>query len=146
MIGMMKRSTWGKLVFGLVLLVGVWAGTRVLFHRPTLADYIGEECEVFFRHDVLGQGNDIPSSVTATGVNGADVSIKGELLEVNEDWVVLKTMKHHPSGDTEIQIRHVPLANVLFIERETLSSVRHTTEFHQRDSKRFRTAASPATG
>ncbi len=116
---MMNRRTGSKLVFALLVLVGVSAGARILFHRPTLADYIGEECEVFFRHDVLGQGNDIPSSVTATGVNGAKVSIEGELLEVNEDWVILKTVKHHPSGDMQIEIRHVPLANVLFIERET---------------------------
>lgn len=53
----------------------------------------GEQVAVFVRHDVLGQASEIPSSLEAGVVNGANVAVYGRLIRSSKDWIVVETAK-----------------------------------------------------
>ena len=49
----------------------------------------GENVIVQFRRDALGSAHGLPVSPTTGSRNGSDVCLSGELLSVNEEWIVL---------------------------------------------------------
>lgn len=51
---------------------------------------LGERCTVQLRRDALGAGADLPVPPTTNSINGADVSISGELVRADQDWLVLR--------------------------------------------------------
>ncbi len=51
---------------------------------------IGQECDIQFRRDALGQSADLPTSPTVGGINGATVNISGTLVSSNAEWVWIK--------------------------------------------------------
>jgi hypothetical protein len=53
----------------------------------------GEEVIVQFRRDALGSAHPYPVSPRIERINGVTVSLSGELLTINEEWVVLKNKK-----------------------------------------------------
>lgn len=44
---------------------------------------------VYFRSDVLGKSGDLPTAVLADSMNGARISLPGEIVELRSDAVVL---------------------------------------------------------
>ena len=68
---------------------------------------IGKNCIVHFRRDALGMGGDIPSSVMAGSVNGAETTQAGQLMEVGADWVVINLHGRE---------FHIPQAAILMLE------------------------------
>lgn len=53
----------------------------------------GEQVAVFLRHDLLGQASEIPSSLEAGAINGANVAVYGRLINSSSDWIVIETSK-----------------------------------------------------
>jgi hypothetical protein len=53
----------------------------------------GEQVAVFVRHDLLGQASEIPSSLEAGAINGANVAVYGRLMNSSSDWIVIETSK-----------------------------------------------------
>lgn len=51
---------------------------------------IGQQCEIQFRRDALGQGAELPTSATTGNINGATVNISGTLVSATAEWVVIK--------------------------------------------------------
>ena len=49
-----------------------------------------EQVTVQFRRDALGASHALPISPTVDSMNGANVTLKGELLAVNKNWVVVQ--------------------------------------------------------
>lgn len=56
---------------------------------------LGESCKVQFRRDALGAAASSPISATTDGINGADTSLAGELIDADEDWLVLRVKEQH---------------------------------------------------
>lgn len=67
----------------------------------------GKSVTVQFRRDALGSAHTLPISPTTDSINGAMVSLRGKLLKVNEEWVVLEyqKQKHWISRDAVLLIR-----------------------------------------
>jgi hypothetical protein len=51
---------------------------------------VGQMVTVQFRRDALGGAAELPVSPTTNSVNGAVVSLAGNLTQVNRDWLVLQ--------------------------------------------------------
>tara|TARA_R110002126_G_scaffold4409_19_gene23231 strand:- start:2116 stop:2412 length:297 start_codon:yes stop_codon:yes gene_type:complete len=50
----------------------------------------GEYVTVQFRRDALGVSHGLPVSPTVDSMNGASVNLRGKLLAVDKNWVVVK--------------------------------------------------------
>ena len=90
------------IVFALTLIL-VGCGQRNVASQPPKA----KSATVQFRRDILGASRELPVSPMTDIQNGAEVSVSGRLLEVNEEWVVLE------QGKQELWI---PRDNVLLIK------------------------------
>ena len=69
----------------------------------------GTYCTIQFLRDALGGSTNLPISPTTSSINGAKVAISGYMLEMNDEWIVLKTQT---DGGNELWI---PRRNVLLI-------------------------------
>jgi hypothetical protein len=87
-----KLVTTIALVFPLLMLLCLAGCTRRHANAPSpfLAQHIGEHCTVQFRRDALGSGAPLPVSPLTNGINGADVSMGGELLAAEGDGIVIQ--------------------------------------------------------
>lgn len=83
--GMAKKLIFSTLTA--VLLVGC-GSDNVAGGKAELP--IGQQCEIQFRRDALGQSADLPTSPTVGGINGATVNISGTLVSSTAEWVVIK--------------------------------------------------------
>ncbi|MEM9294944.1 MAG: hypothetical protein AAGA57_04005 [Planctomycetota bacterium] len=70
---------------------------------------VGAYCTIQFKRDVLGASGDLPVSPTADSIHGASLSIRGSLVTMNRDWVVIK------QEDVAVAEVWVPRANVLLL-------------------------------
>lgn len=50
---------------------------------------VGANCTIQFRRDALGANMSNPISPTTGSINGAEVSVHGQLKGINDDWVVI---------------------------------------------------------
>jgi len=50
---------------------------------------IGADCRLQFKRSDLGVAASLPVPPTAGAVNGADVNVRGKLLRIDKEWVVL---------------------------------------------------------
>lgn len=75
-------------------------------HRKLLKDRYGERCTVQLRRDALGAGADLPVPPTTSMINGAEVTVAGELLTYDTDGLMITT----PEGQLWI-----PAASVLLV-------------------------------
>src|SRR6185436_14020736 len=50
---------------------------------------LGRDCIVQFRRDFLGTARDIPVSPTLGSINGAETCVRGKLVVVTDEWIVL---------------------------------------------------------
>lgn len=75
--------------------------------KAEIASPIGARCTVQFRRDVLGGSMDVPVSPTTDRINGVDVSVTGELVDMTSEWIVLE---RHPGG-----VLWIPRQNVLLL-------------------------------
>lgn len=71
-----------------------------------LKSLVRKNCTVFFRHDVLGQADSMPSNFEADVINGAPVSVTGKLVTGSDEWILI---------ETESKRLYIPRSNVLFI-------------------------------
>ena len=88
----------------LLLLTGCADGTR---DTAPMQSQVGQNCIVYFRRDALGMAADIPSSIVAGDINGADVTQPGELMAVGNDWIVI---------NLHGRAFHIPQATILMVE------------------------------
>ena len=67
----------------------------------------GKHVTVQFRRDALGGGGALPIPPTTDIQNGAAVSLKGKLLKINDEWLVLEydKQKHWIPRDAVLMIR-----------------------------------------
>jgi hypothetical protein len=49
----------------------------------------GRDCTVQFRRDFLGTSRDLPVSPTANTIGGSETCVRGRLMAVTDEWVVL---------------------------------------------------------
>lgn len=52
---------------------------------------LGARCTVQLRRDVLGAGASAPIAPTVQSYNGADVSISGDLIRADDDWLIVRS-------------------------------------------------------
>ncbi len=59
-----------------------------------------------FRRDALGAAAQLPVSPTTNGINGAQVSITGQLVTIAEDWIALelKGKRHWVPRETVLML------------------------------------------
>jgi hypothetical protein len=79
-------------------------------HHPSrhrLMPKPGMECVIQLRRDALGAGSDIPVSPITYNRNGADVMVRGEMIAVNREAILIS------SGPNRFWI---PKSNILLIE------------------------------
>ena len=50
---------------------------------------IGAQCRLQFNRSDLGAAASLPIPPTTGSINGAEVSVSGKILSIDEDWVVL---------------------------------------------------------
>jgi hypothetical protein len=82
------------------------AGTPAVVATDPAHPPLGDHCTVQFKRDLLGTHASLPVSPTADAINGASVSIRGKLVAVDQEWIVLE------AGDETIW---VPRQNVLLL-------------------------------
>ncbi len=75
--------------------------------RAPMKNQVGKNCIVHFRRDALGMAGEIPSSVMAGSVNGAETTQAGQLMDVGADWIVINLHGRE---------FHIPQAAILLIE------------------------------
>ena len=76
-----------------------------------LRSKIGYVCTVQFRRDALGAAATNPVPPTTNSLNGAEVSLKGKLKDVQGDWLVIE----RPTGNQTVET-WVPTHSVLLLE------------------------------
>ena len=76
-------------------------------HRKLLKDRYGERCTVQLRRDALGAGSELPVPPTTSSINGADVTVVGELLTYDTDGLLLGT----PEGQLWVPAQSVLLVS-----------------------------------
>jgi len=89
-----------------LILWGVIGCSKSSHTDQVLNQLKNKRCTVFFRHDILGQADSIPSNFDGDVINGARVSLTGKLLSSNQGWI---------SIETDSRIFHIPIANVLLV-------------------------------
>lgn len=55
----------------------------------TLSIQKGKQCTIQFRRDALGAARDLPVSPTTGSINGAEVSVSGKFVAMDQEWVVI---------------------------------------------------------
>ena len=50
---------------------------------------IGADCRLQFKRSDLGVAASLPVAPTVGSINGADVNVRGKLLRIDKEWVVL---------------------------------------------------------
>ena len=97
-------------------------------HHPNRPRYINPEmdlkpgtiCTVQFRRDALGTAKDLPVSPTTNSINGAIVSMRGELIAINHDVILLDQVNNHYIVNDVPQMKRfwIPKSSILSIEYE----------------------------
>jgi hypothetical protein len=75
----------------LICLVLVVAGAVIVFSLPSTSPKAGANCRVQFRRDALGVNSPSPIPIATVMHNGAEVTLSGQFVRMNSDWLVLKT-------------------------------------------------------
>jgi len=116
--------------FGAVVLIILIAGIVCWhIHRPKPAKqefepYPGTICTVQFRRDVLGAARDLPIGPTVANTNGAIVTLRGELIAVNREAILLDQVNdQYIENDVPRMKRFwIPKSSILTIEYEPARS------------------------
>ena len=90
-------------------------------HHPRAIDPPpGTMCTVQFRRDVLGAAHDLPIGPTTNNINGAIVSMTGELIAVSREAILLDQVNEHYIVNDVPQMKRfwIPRSGILFIEYE----------------------------
>lgn len=97
------------LIFCWVCLAGAVCGCNSSppSDESTFSRKIGSGCVVQFRRDALGAAASLPVSPRTGEINGASVTVAGELVRVTNTWVVIRT------GDHEF---FIPKESILMLE------------------------------
>ncbi len=51
---------------------------------------VGAPCKVQFRRDLLGTSRDLPVPPMTDSMNGAETSLSGRFLRMDDEWIVLE--------------------------------------------------------
>jgi hypothetical protein len=62
----------------------------------TMSPPIGSTCSVHFRRDSLGVASESPIPISTGTHNGAEIILSGEIVKMDDEWLVLKV-----AGKTE---------------------------------------------
>ena len=60
---------------------------------PMLSARVGDNCTVYFRHDVLGLAGNAPAAPTVGNFNGGALQLTGKLLRLNAEWIASASAK-----------------------------------------------------
>jgi hypothetical protein len=85
----METSMRFTVLVCLMLLSAGCGSTINLKIEPPITAKIGQRCIVQFRRDALGTAAPTPVPPTTGSLNGAEVTIAGELKKVNPGWIVV---------------------------------------------------------
>jgi hypothetical protein len=90
------------------ILVCGCSNAQSISEKHPLAERIGKRCRVQFRRgDGLGSGANLPVSPTTGEINGAEVSVIGQLRAVSSDWIALESDKRE---------YYIPRASILLVQ------------------------------
>lgn len=84
----MKKEQY--ISIGLLTVVFLLSGCSQPTQPPTK-----KNVKVQFRRDALGGAHTLPISPNTDSINGAQVSLSGKLLTVNDEWIVLEHNKRN---------------------------------------------------
>ena len=89
-------------------------------YEAYLAPKPGTMVTVQFRRDALGAASNLPISPTTGSINGARVSIQGNLVAVNQEAVLLLSMEGHSrriiDGIPQPRLLWIPKSSILMID------------------------------
>jgi len=119
----------GKIVAVILVVLIVGAICWHVHHLPrkgskddaksgTLFDMeLGTDCTVQFRRDALG-GSTSLTAPTTTGINGTTFIIKGTLIAVNHEAILLEQIDDHYIVNDVPQLKQlwIPKSSILYIE------------------------------
>ena len=83
---------------------------------------VGRFCVVYIRYDALGTGSDSPKPAFTDVINGAEVSIRGTLKEMNNEWVIILQDR-----ETSQRVLWIPKNSVLSVAFDLPKSAGNTS-------------------
>jgi hypothetical protein len=91
------------------ILAGCKSDTPTDMTSSELAKWIGKNVTIQFRRDALGAAADLPISPTTGSINGAEVTVNGNLLNVDATGITIGIYQRPNS-------RWIPKDVILFVE------------------------------
>jgi len=79
-----------------LVVCGCASGSTSSQKRMTMSPPIGSTCSVHFRRDSLGVASESPIPISTGIHNGAVIILSGEIVKMDDEWLVLKV-----AGKTE---------------------------------------------
>lgn len=86
---------------------------------------IGRSCVVYLRYDALGTSSDSPKPAFTDVMNGAEVSIRGTLQEINDHWVIVQQNRA-----SDKRILWIPMSSVLSVALDFPNDAANTSDSH----------------
>lgn len=71
----------------------------------------GSNCTVHFRRDYMGVASEGPISIGTNGYNGANITLGGEVIRVDDTWLVLKVGDNNREWIPREAILHITVFN-----------------------------------
>ena len=99
----MKRFTGWIVPCAALAAVLCMSGCSSFSPPPTtmVTDHVGEECTVYYRHNMLGTSG-LMASPLSDEVNGTQLSVHGKLIEEGADWIRLGVGKEEVTIPREV--------------------------------------------
>ena len=83
---------------------------------------VGRFCVVYIRYDALETGSDSPKPAFTDVFNGSEVSIRGTLKEMNNEWVIILQDR-----ETNQRVLWIPKSSVLSVAFDLPKSAKNTS-------------------
>lgn len=84
---------------------------------------VGRFCAVYLRYDALGAGSDSPNSAFTDVMNGAQVSARGTLQGINDEWVIIQQDR-----ETNQRVLWIPRSSVLSVAFDLPQAAANTAD------------------
>lgn len=89
------------------------------------AKLVGRGCVVYLRYDALGTSSDSPKAAFTDVMNGAEVSIRGTLQEMNHNWVIVQQDR-----ESNKRVLWIPMSSVLSVALDFPKDAVNTSDSH----------------
>jgi hypothetical protein len=86
---------------------------------------VGRSCVVYLRYDALGTSSDSPKPAFTDVMDGAEVSLRGTLQEINNHWVIVQQNRV-----SDKRVLWIPMSSVLSVALDFPNDAVNTSDSH----------------